>query len=146
MENNHNNNEEEHEEREIFLYPRLFADFCRSVSLGTDDEKTGLTEVLLDDIFKQIDLRLKELMTWEEVEEEDMRVAIDFVNVQEDVKKIVIDKLYDLGYTLYQRVETQEEADHIKELSDLAEEDDDQLMRDILDEAFYKSTSFFIYW
>lgn len=143
MENNH---EEGHEEREIFLYPRLFADFCRSVSLGLDDEKTGLTEVLLDDIFKHIDLRLKELMSWEEVGEEDMRVAIDFVNVPEDVKKTVIDKIYDLGFTMYQKVDTEEEAEHIKELSELAEEDDYDMIRGILDEVFYKSNSFFIYW
>lgn len=140
------NNEEHEEPREIFRFPRLSADFCRDISLGTDNETTGLVEVLLDDIFEQIDKRLKELMSWEEVEEEDMRVAIDFVNAPEDAKKIVVDRLFDLGFVIYQRVESQEEADHIRELSELAEQDDDQLMRDILDEAFYKSTSFFIYW
>lgn len=141
-------NEEEGEQKEIFTSPRLFAEFCREVSLGADTHVTGSVEYLLDGIFLEIGSKVKKLMQMnpEEIEDEDMCVRVNFVDANEDAKRIALDRVVDLGFKVYERVDTAEEEEYINELSNKAELENDQLMKDILDEAFYKNNDFLIYW
>lgn len=137
--------EEEGREEEIFKFPRYTASFAREVSLGTDTTDTGAIEYFMDCIMELVDARIKYLSEQDEVFEDDLRVQFKLVEVPDNIKREVLDRLEALGYEVYNAVESEEDLEYSNEMNKLAEEGD-ELIQQMIQEWIYKSDSFFIYW
>lgn len=143
-----NNEENEHEDddglRPVFNYPRLDATFARAACLNFEDENVGKIEILMDEVFKLIGDKIRMLMEEEEVDEGDMNIAIAFDGVDPRIKEIVIDRLMRLNYEVANSVDTEEEADYVRDLEEQAT--NDPMMQKVLDEFFLASDKYFISW
>lgn len=144
MDNEENEHEDDDGLRPVFNYPRLDATFARAACLNFADKNVGKTEILMDEVFKLIDNKISMLMEEEEVDDEDMNIAIAFDGVEPRVKEIVIDRLMRLNYEVANSVDTEEEADYVRDLEEQAT--NDPMMQKILDEFFLASDKYYISW
>ena len=104
-------------------------------------------EMIVDDIFKEINSKLEYLVEEyeDDIKDEDMSVNIKYANKLEDaVVSECNNRLRDLGFLVQYVVETDEEIKLLQELSEEAEDDD--LIAGMLDEMMSSGREFKVSW
>ena len=143
------NEENEHEDEEgltpIYKVPRLHASFCRMVCTDREDEDLAHAELYLDSIYKIIHERVEELSEKEDdFEDSEMCVSFELTDAKLEIKQIVLDRLMDSGFECFTAVDTEEEAEYLKDLESLSEYDD--AVREAMEDYQESANKFIIYW
>ena len=129
----------------VYKIPRLHADFCRMVCTDREDEDLAHAELYLDSIYKIIHERVEELSDREDdFEDSEMSVSFELTDAKLEIKQIVLDRLMDSGFECFTAVDTEEEAEYLKDLESLSEYDD--AVREAMNDYQETANKFIIYW
>ena len=139
--------ENEHEDglTPVYKIPRLHADFCRMVCTDREDEDLAHAELYLDSIYKIIHERVEELADSEDdFEDSEMCVSFELTDAKLEIKQIVLGRLMDSGFDCFTAVDTEEEAEYLRDLESLSEYDD--AVREAMEDYQESANKFIIYW
>jgi len=128
----------------VYSNPRLNAMTACALSSGSVAtlELEAQVELLLNQIFEGI---FQQCMDCKDNEDLPFEAYVEFQKNDSDIIiGEVVERLRDFGYTVQVNCDTQEEVDHLNELSEMSKED--SRLEAMLDEFFHSQRSYVVRW